>query len=180
MPRSFRSEVVPGRCPVLQAVLREPERTSESMLVPPDCGEGRCKLERSGREPLALRAAGRSRRALSCCPGEDSIFIRGISQDLLWSAADFLELRGGFPSSRTFSSMGGTGYGNILCLVLCVGLSRLLVCVFLTLVCRAESEFVLLRAVMGGCTCWLVFIWVLSGQLLFQHSSAGGDKWTGR
>lgn len=90
----------------------------------------------------------------------------------------FLVFLNGFPSSRTFSSIGGTGYGKTPRLfrevkACWLGLKWSPVWVFLTLVCRAESELVLLSAVMGRCICWLLS--TVLDQFLLQLGSGGGD-----
>lgn len=96
------------------------------------------------------------------------------------------------PSSNILSSMGGTGYGNILlpspsdkplrlpcgCRV-CPALNGSPVGGFITLVCRAESEFVLLSAVLGRRNNGFLSMEKLLDQFLLQLGSGGGDRYAG-
>lgn len=113
IPRWVR---VLARFPVLLPPLRDgyPDSSGSNGV---GRGGGNCRLERSGKEPPVFSCEGTWGRP-DCWSGEGKIVMPGTSQDLgrEEGMGNFLLSQGfsNFSSSTMFSSIGGTGYGNIL------------------------------------------------------------------
>lgn len=117
MPSWVRVE---ARFPVLLPPLREedPGYPGSSWSSGVGSGDGKWRLDRSGSEPPVLRAEGTPWAGVDGCSGDVKMLMPGTSHDFGRddNKGSFLVSQGlsSFPSSNTFSSMGGTGYGNIL------------------------------------------------------------------